>query len=135
MNVMTAALRDRRSVSFHKSVLPAAIAVEHRNVKFPPKLPGSIPVVETLHPSEAGLSPTLWDGRQPDRPLTACAAGSLAYQRQQTTAQGAMARCRAAAVAMHNGVIKIFNVIKQAMLKPRTIAPRARSLSRPENSL
>ena len=116
MDMMTAALWTDIGV-FHKSILPATIiAVEHRNAVSPPKLPGDIPVAEILHPSEVGLSPTLWvEGNLTVFNYLRCRLFELINGNKPLLREPWLKSC-AAAVAMHNGVIKIFNVIKQAVL-------------------
>ena len=116
MNMMTAALWTDISV-FHKSILPATIiAVEHRNAVTPPKLPGDIPVTEILHPGEVGLSPTLWvEGNLTVFNYLCCRLFELINGNKPLLREPRLKSC-AAAVAMHNRVIKVFNVIKQAML-------------------
>ena len=116
MDMMTAALWTDISV-FHKSILPATIiAVEHRNAVTPPKLPGDIPVTEILHPGEVGLSPTLWvEGNLTVFNYLCCRLFELINGNKPLLREPWLKSC-AAAVAMHNGVIKVFNVIKQAML-------------------
>ena len=82
----------------------------------PPKLPGDIPVAEILHPSEVGLSPTLWvEGNLTVFNYLCCRLFELIDGNKPLLREPRLKSC-ATAVAMHNGVIKIFNVIKQAML-------------------
>ena len=116
MNVMAATFWTDISV-FHKCILPATIiAVEHRNAVSPPKLPGDVPVTEILHPSEVGLSPALWvEGNLTVFDYLCCRLFELINGNKPLLREPWLKSC-AAAVAMHNGVIKIFNVIKQAML-------------------
>ena len=102
---------------FHKSILPATIiAVEHRNAVSPPKLPGDVPVTEILHPSEVGLSPALWvEGNLTIFDYLCCRLFELINGNKPLLREPWLKRS-AAAVAMHNGVIKVFNVIKQTVL-------------------
>ena len=116
VNMMTATFWTDISV-FHKCILPATIiAVEHRNTVSPPKLPGDVPVAEIFHPSEVGLSPTLWvEGNLTVFDYLCCGLFEPIDSNKPLLREPWLKRS-ATAVAMHNGVIKIFNVIKQAML-------------------
>ena len=116
MNVMAAALWTDIGV-FHKCILPTAIiAVEHRNAVTPPKLPGDVPVAEILHPSEVGLSPTLWvEGNLTVFNYLRCRLFELINGNEPLLREPWLKRSTAT-VAMHNGVIKVFNVIKQTVL-------------------
>ena len=82
----------------------------------PPKLPGDIPVAEILHPSEVGLSPTLWvEGNLTVFNYLCCRLFELIDGNKPLLREPWLQRS-ATAVAVHNGVIKVFNVIKQTVL-------------------
>ena len=116
MHVMTAALGAHVGV-LGKSVLPAAVlAVEHGNAVAPPQLAADAPVLEILHPSGVGLRPargvegdlTGVDGVK-RRPLE-FVDGHKPLLGQPRLKRGV------AAVAVHDGVVVILDVIEQVVL-------------------
>ena len=116
MHVMAAALGAHVGV-LGEGVLPAAVlAVEHGDAVAPPQLAADAPVLEVLHPGGVGLRPARGvegdlarvDGveRRPlelvdgDEPLLG-----------QPRLQGGVAT-----VAVHDGVVELFDVVEQTVL-------------------
>ena len=119
MHVMAAALGAHVGV-LGQGVLPAAVlAVEHGDAVAPPQLAADAPVLEVLHPGGVGLRPA--------RGVEGDLAGVDGVERRplelvdghkpllgQPRLQGGVAT-----VAVHDGVIELFDVIEQAvLLKP-----------------
>ena len=82
----------------------------------PPKLSGDVPVAKIFHPREVGLSPTLWmEGNLTVFDYLCCRLFELIDSNKPLLREPWLKRSTTA-VAMHNGVIKVFNVIKQTVL-------------------
>ena len=116
MHVMAAALGAHIGV-LGKSVLPAAVlAVEHGDAVAPPQLAANAPVLKVLHPGGVGLRPargvkgnlTGVDGVK-RRPL------ELVNGHKPLLGQPRLKR-GVAAVAVHDGVIEVLDVIEQVVL-------------------
>ena len=105
----------------HKGVLPATIVtVKYRNTMTPPKLPGNVPITKVIHPREIGLRPAL--GMEGDVSFAnrLCSRFfKLINGNKPLLGEPWLKRC-SAAIAVHDGVLKVFDVVEKAMLfKPR----------------
>ena len=116
VHVMAAALGAHVGV-LGKGVLPAAVlAVEHRDAVAPPQLATDAPVLKVLHPGGVGLRPARGvegdlagvDGVE-RRPLE-LVDGHKPLLGQPRLQSGV------AAVAMHDGVVEVLDVIEQVVL-------------------
>ena len=116
MHVMTAALGAHIGV-LGKGVLPAAVlAVKHGDAVAPPQLAANAPVLKVLHPGGVGLRPARGvEGNLTGvngvkrRPL------ELVNGHKPLLGQPRLKR-GVAAVAVHDGVIKVLDVIEQVVL-------------------
>ena len=119
MHVMAAALGAHVGV-LGKGVLPATVlAVENGDAVAPPKLAADAPVLEVLHPGGVGLCPA--------RGVESDLAGVDGVERRplelidshEPLLRKPRLKRGVAAVAVHDGVIKVLDVIEQAvLLKP-----------------
>ena len=116
VHVMAAALGAHVGV-LHEGVLPAAVlAVEDGDAVAPPQLARDAPVLEVVHPGEVGLRPAL--GVELDlavlddlggRPLE-LVDGNKPLLREPGLKRGV------AAVAVHDRVLEVLNVVEKAVL-------------------
>ena len=136
MDVVSAALRADVDV-IHRGVLPPAVlAVEHGDAVAPPELARDAPVLEVLHPGEVGARPAV--GVEGDLAVPHDLGGTLLELvdgHEPLLGEPRLER-RVAAVAVHDGVVDLLDVVEEPVaLEPvddchaRLIAAHARELA------
>ena len=119
-HVAAAALGARVHV-LHEGVLPAAVlAVEHGDAVAPPQLARDAPVLEVVHPGEVGLGPALGvEGHLAGLHDLGGALFKLVHGHEPLLGEPGLER-GVAAVAVHDGVVELLDLLEQAvLLEPR----------------